>query len=434
MVKRFVKTIYLAAIALTVLLLWDSPASEPTQNAGKAAVPSSQRFIIAEELASMIQVTERLRETIRNKELSLIHNEDAMIRPAYIGLMSETNRTAISNFDQFRPALARFVGQIVAMHTAADAGDQTSLERQMPEVIKAFEALKALFPQAIREQASALAAKYTCPMHPALVGKRGDSCPKCGMELDQMVRILPAQTGGEQTIHASIRTEGPLQIGKQIKAWLTLSRDSGEPVLIGDLIEVHTEKIHLLIIEPSLVDYHHEHPRPTDIPGQYVFGFTPSKKGPYRAWADLRPYPSGLQEYVIAEIPAEGAAGSLTDKSVTTKSEAGGLHFELIQDQPRIKAGQPAKAHLRISDSTGAPFSKLEPVMATFAHLVGFNEDYQTVLHMHPAGPPVLQPGTKGGPELEFQIYSLKPGFFRLFAQVQVGGVSIFAPFGLQIE
>jgi len=240
MVKRFVKTIYLAAIALTVLLLWDSPASEPTQNAGKAAVPSSQRFIIAEELASMIQVTERLRETIRNKELSLIHNEDALIRPAYIGLMSETNRTAISNFDQFRPALARFVGQIVAMHTAADAGDQTSLERQMPEVIKAFEALKALFPQAIREQASALAAKYTCPMHPALVGKRGDSCPKCGMELDQMVRILPAQTGGEQTIHASIRTEGPLQIGKQIKAWLTLSRDSGEPVLIGDLIEVHT--------------------------------------------------------------------------------------------------------------------------------------------------------------------------------------------------
>ena len=433
---RFLNAIYLGGIVLGGLLSVDLSGVEPPQSAGQKAahVTASRSSIIAEELASMIQVTQRLGETIRNKELSLIHNEDALIRPAYIGLMSETNRTIISNFDQFKPALARFVGQIVGMHTAADAADQTSLERQMPEVLKAFEALKAFFPQAICDEAGALAAKYTCPMHPALVGKRSDSCPKCGMELDQMVRILPSQSVGEQTVRASIRTEGPLQVGKPVKAWLTLRRDSGEPILIGDLIEVHTEKIHLLIVEPTLVDYHHEHPKATEIPGDYVFGFTPLKKGPYRAWADLRPYPSGLQEYVIADIPAEGAGGSLSDKSVTTKSEAGGLHFELIQEQSRIKAGQPGKAHLRISDSTGAPFNKLEPVMATFAHLVGFNEDYQTVLHMHPAGPPVLQPGARGGPELEFQIYSIKPGFFRLFAQVQVGGVSIFAPFGLQIE
>jgi hypothetical protein len=211
----------------------------------------------------------------------------------------------------------------------------------MPEVIKAFEQLKAFFPQAIRDEASALAARYTCPMHPALVGKRSDSCPKCGMELDQMIRILPAQTAGEQTVHASIRTEGRLEIGKPVQAWLSLRRVSGEPVLLGDLIEVHTEKIHLLIIEPGLIDYHHEHPRATEIPGDYVFGFTPRKKGSYRAWADLRPYPSGLQEYVIADIPAQSTAGALTDRSITTKSEAGGLHFELIRDQSRIKAGQP---------------------------------------------------------------------------------------------
>jgi hypothetical protein len=323
MVKRFL--FYLGAIGLGVLLLADSesPAAEPTQNAGKAALPSSPRNLVAQDLASMIQVAERLREIIRSKELSLIHNEDALIRPAYIHLMSETNRTIISNFDQFKSALVRFVGQIVAMHTAADAADQASLDRQMPEVIKAFEALKTFFPQAIRDQASALAAKYTCPMHPALVGKRSDSCPKCGMELDQMIRILPAQTAGEPTVHASIRTEGPLEIGKPVQAWLSLRRVSGEPVLLGDLIEVHTEKIHLLIIEPGLIDYHHEHPRATEIPGDYVFGFTPRKKDSYRAWADLRPYPSGLQEYVIADIPAQSTAGALTDRSITTKSEAG---------------------------------------------------------------------------------------------------------------
>jgi hypothetical protein len=244
---------------------------------------------------------------------------------------------------------------------------------------------------------------------------------------------MPPQSASSETVRATIRTEAPLQADKPATAYLKLSRPSGEPVLISDLIEVHTEKIHLLIIDPSLSDYHHVHPRPAVIPGEYSFAFTPRKKGPYRAWADLRPYPSGLQEYAMADIVGEGTGGPLMDKKETTKSTAGELQFELVHGDGPIKAGQPARSHLRISTAAGVPFKKLEPVMATFAHLVGFSEDFQTVLHMHPIGPPILNKDARGGPELEFQIYSLKPGFFRLFAQVQVGGESIFAPFGLQV-
>jgi hypothetical protein len=71
--------------------------------------------------------------------------------------------------------------------------------------------------------------------------------------------------------------------------------------------------------------------------------------------------------------------------------------------------------------------------MATFAHWVGFNEDYKTVLHIHPKGGPVLDSRQRGGPELEFQIYPLQPGFYRLFAQVQIDGISKFAPFGFEV-
>jgi hypothetical protein len=71
--------------------------------------------------------------------------------------------------------------------------------------------------------------------------------------------------------------------------------------------------------------------------------------------------------------------------------------------------------------------------MGAFAHLVGFNEDCKTVMHMHPKGPPVLDPAARGEQELEFQIYALRPGFVRLFAQVQIEGRSRFVPFGLQI-
>ena len=71
--------------------------------------------------------------------------------------------------------------------------------------------------------------------------------------------------------------------------------------------------------------------------------------------------------------------------------------------------------------------------MAAFAHLVGFNEDKETVLHMHPIGAPISKASERGGPELEFKIYATKPGFVRLFAQVQVGGRQVFVPFGIRV-
>jgi hypothetical protein len=135
----------------------------------------------------------------------------------------------------------------------------------------------------------------------------------------------------------------------------------------------------------------------------------------------------------MTDIPATTAAEPLTDRAVNFKTTVNGLNYELILAQKTIQVGRPALARLRITNADGKGFAQLEPLMATFAHLVGFNQDYKTVMHMHPRGGPVLDPAARGGPELEFQIYALRPGFVRLFAQVQVEGRSRFAPFGLQI-
>ncbi|MEN9676762.1 MAG: hypothetical protein RIS76_2658, partial [Verrucomicrobiota bacterium] len=72
--------------------------------------------------------------------------------------------------------------------------------------------------------------------------------------------------------------------------------------------------------------------------------------------------------------------------------------------------------------------------MASFTHMVGFNEDGKNVLHLHPKGPPVTDAAARGGPQLDFLLYALRPGFVRLFAQVQIGGKPVFVPFGLQVE
>jgi hypothetical protein len=251
------------------------------------------------------------------------------------------------------------------------------------------------------------------------------------------VRILPATTSVDtagQAIHASVRTDGPLTVGKPVTAYLRLTKADGFPVCLPDLIVTHTKKIHLLIIDQSLSDYHHEHPQPTDKLGEYVFTFTPQKPGSYRVWADIRPYPLGLQEYVMTDIPATTPDPPLTDRTLNTKATVDGLTYELFLDSKTIRVGTPVHARLRITSADGTGFDQLEPVMETFAHIVGFNENYKTVMHIHPSGPPVLDPRARGGPELKFQIYALQPGFMRLFAQVQIAGKTRFAPFGIMVE
>src|SRR6185295_13358412 len=110
------------------------------------------------------------------------------------------------------------------------------------------------------------------------------------------------------------RTEEPLSIGVEAHGVLELTGILG-PLLLEDLREVHTKKIHLLIVDPSLVDYHHEHPVPTGIPGEYAFRFTPRTRGPYRAFADVQPLLTGFQEYAKAAIGAVSADPAPVEKT-----------------------------------------------------------------------------------------------------------------------
>ena len=324
-----------------------------------------------------------------------------------------------------------------ALHVAADLNQQAKSETELGKVLESFAKVKAYFPKEVVAQAQIYLETFTCPMHRDIIGKRTDFCPKCGMPLDQMSRLLPSNSGfpspEQQTVRASVSTAAPLSVGQPVAALLKLQRPNGDPVSPSDLIETHTKKVHLLIVDSSLTDYHHEHPVPTRNPGEYSFSFTPAKPGSYRVWADVRPYPLGLQEYAMTDIPATTTGEPLTNRTVNFKATVDGLNYELILPQKTIQVGRPALARLRITTAEGKGFRQLEPLMNAFAHLVGFNEDYKTVMHMHPKGPPVLDPAARGGPELEFQIYALRPGFVRLFAQVQIEGRSRFAPFGLQI-
>ena len=300
---------------------------------------------------------------------------------------------------------------------------------------------------ALREVLAKMAAQFDpkivatdismCPMHPECVAPNTTTpCEKCGM--DMLKRRIPYSfiyvPPGEPTMLLKATAAAPLEAGKKVDVKVRIQRRDGTPVLTKDLLVMHTEPIHLLIVDPSLTDYHHEHPVPTDVPGEYAFSFTPKKNSSYRIWADLVPADSGVQEYPAVELPGAGAPESIGDMSGVFTTQSGGLTFRLTFENGALpRARQVRVMRLDIADSEGKPLRQLEPVMNAFAHLVGFYEDYRTVVHLHPEGGDVLRDDLRGGPVLGFKFYPPRAGFIRLFCQVLVDGKMIFAPFNVNV-
>jgi hypothetical protein len=285
------------------------------------------------------------------------------------------------------------------------------------------------------------AAIFSCPMCRGvreLDPKK--ECFKCGMAL--VPRVVPASsvynTPGEPSVVITPNLEAPLKVGQPARATIQLRRKKdGRPVTPDDLLVVHTERIHLLIVDETLTDYHHEHPAPVEPAGTYNFSFTPRKPGKYRVFADIVPRESNVQEYAVCDLPATVETGGPLDKQgSSTASGAGRLRFQLTWHTGGlpIRAKQPVNATITVSDENGKLFTQLEPVMGTYSHLVAFHEDHQTVLHIHPVGAEPQKPEDRGGPKFSVRFWAPKPGFYRLYVQVQMDGRQWFAPFALNVD
>jgi len=61
--------------------------------------------------------------------------------------------------------------------------------------------------------------------------------------------------------------------------------------------------------------------------------------------------------------------------------------------------------------------------MATFAHLVGFNQDYKTVMHIHPKGAPVLDPAARVDRNWSFRFMRCSPASFVFLLKCRSKGV-----------
>ena len=281
---------------------------------------------------------------------------------------------------------------------------------------------------------------FVCPMHPDVASADPAArCAKCGMTL--LPRRIPYSfvftAPGEPTLRLTAATADPLAAGQPARVTIRLTHADGSPVLLPELLVVHTQPIHLLVVDGALGDYHHEHPLPTGTPGEYAFTFTPATPGPYRLFADLVAAATGVQEYPRTDLSASSPfTVRIPDKSSTETATVDGLTFHLAWGTPDAappRANQAQSLRVTVTGADDRPFTSLEPVMAAFAHLVGFYDDGGTVVHLHPQGPEADDPALRGGPALDFKFYPPKPGFLRLYCQVQAHGKQVFAPFNVTV-
>ena len=213
---------------------------------------------------------------------------------------------------------------------------------------------------------------------------------------------------------------------------LTLRTASGKPVAPADLLVAHTRKLHLLIVDPTLSDYQHVHPVPGRRAGEWVFTLTPARAGRYRVFADFTPAATQRGLYAAADFTVPGPVATVVREPNTT-TQVAGFNFTLILP-PSFRAGQPAELKFRIESPGREKIPvPLQPVMGAFAHLVAFDEARSGFAHLHPIETDLTKPPDTQRPELNFKVSIPVPGRYVIWAQVNLEGHELFAPFWVEV-
>ncbi len=66
--------------------------------------------------------------------------------------------------------------------------------------------------------------------------------------------------------------------------------------------------------------------------------------------------------------------------------------------------------------------------------MVGFYDENNSVVHIHPLGEEPASDEARAGPELRFHIEPQQAGFIKLYAQVRINGDLVTAAFGLPVD
>lgn len=226
-------------------------------------------------------------------------------------------------------------------------------------------------------------------------------------------------------VEVRISPLGTVEPGKPTDFTLTLMTDRGRPILPHELIITHTEMMHVLIVDPSLDDYHHVHPIPLGATGEWQFSLTPEKAGNYSVIVETVLQRTRRQIIGRAQIEVPGEASSPSFTHTNGEASFDGYTVRLTPEAP-LAARAEARMSLEVTRDDGTPL-RLEPIMGAYAHMVAFDENRRGFAHLHPFFTGDETHPTE--PRLSFAMNTRQPGNYRIWAQLKLEGQERLVPF-----
>jgi len=249
----------------------------------------------------------------------------------------------------------------------------------------------------------------------------------------------------------TVRWDPGLEAGRTLRPGFDLQADhegrntvmlrtaNGKVIESQDLLVAHTRKLHLLIVDPTLEDYQHVHPEPGRVPGEWTFSYRPQRGGKYRVFADFTPAATGRGLYASADLEvADDRVLSVSPArpsgpgTFPLRAEKKEFRFLLDAVVTPLRAGQPADLKFSVARGDGGVVV-MEPVMGAYAHLVAFDEARSGFAHLHPVEADLTKKPDAIRPELNFKITIPSAGRYVIWAQVNLDGREVFAPFWFEV-
>lgn len=211
-----------------------------------------------------------------------------------------------------------------------------------------------------------------------------------------------------------------------------IDNETGRPLEADELETVHTRKLHTMIVDSSLSDYHHLHP--TYDPKRHLFTcrFTPHLQTNYAVWNDFTVKGTNTATQTKTDICIIRGLSIPPKINHVTQVTEGQLTATISCDGP-LYAGKNNTLRIDIHDVAGNPVRDLEPIMGAYAHLAAFSGDGQHFIHTHPMGTEPQTQGDRGSSPLFFHITPSTSGGIKCFLQVARGGQIISLPFGQMV-
>ena len=219
-------------------------------------------------------------------------------------------------------------------------------------------------------------------------------------------------------------------VGESTTFKLTLFTTTGKPIEWEEIAVSHTERIHAMVVDPSLQDYQHLHPYAAGPAGHFLFEMTPAKAGDYRVYLDFIPLINSRRTLLETGFTVPGESRNPVPGSRLEHTD-GDLTFSFTPAQEDLLAGEEVRFRLKVSSEDNSP-TRFSPVMDSYAHVVAFDENQSGFAHLHPQNP-FIEGQDPHNPDLEFAFLFNEPGYYRVWAQVIVNGRQVFAPFDLTI-